>query len=76
MIQPLSAPHFYIQYGYCRVFIRHFPQKAESMSDDSDRGPRRQLSDEVAGYVRELIMSGQVPPGRRAAITSPVCTPP
>jgi DNA-binding GntR family transcriptional regulator len=33
------------------------------MSDDSDRVPRRQLSDEVAGYVRELIMSGHLRSG-------------
>jgi len=35
------------------------------MIEDSARGsmPRRQLGDEVAGYVRELIMSGRIRPG-------------
>jgi DNA-binding GntR family transcriptional regulator len=37
------------------------------MSEDSGKGregfPRRQLSDEVADYVRELIMSGNLRPG-------------
>lgn len=37
------------------------------MSEDSDGGregfPRRQLSDEVASYVRDLIMSGRLRPG-------------